>query len=459
MYYGWATLGGNEWINNNRAAAYANIGISAGCTCGDLEASLGHELYNTPADDPAPWYDPNTPASRDFHGIVGLGITGTGTTTSTSSWSELVDDGAVSGAQRRTSREIEFQVMLLAATEAGLSYGLEWMATLLRGSECRRGCVGDTLCLYAACPAPEPHPDDDPCDPDPDNRPEPPPFDPVEAGDRVQRQLFDVAFLEADAPEVKRVSGAWTATVTVTLKAGKPGIFHKPVTVVDSRDDQLNTPWRDTVQGWSPYWTPECPPLPDCGTTNPYCGNNAPWGPVAFPGSDPRYPIWVDPCYPVDPITVQRAIYSDHGARVPRVPDHLDKVPLIEVYTGSRPLHRVTIRFYNNPSRRPARPESLDTCEICNEITVPYVPAWTRVTFDGRTKRVDIECDVDEATGRQRGYAGPSDLVLYGPYGQLLDWPAFPCGQPLLIEMVCKAGTLADDARYRLDWVARGDAS
>src|SRR5690606_35366643 len=124
MYYGWATLGANERINNNRAAAYANIGISAGCTCGGLEASLAHELYHTPPDDPAPWYDPHTPASRASHGIERPGITGTRTTPSPVSWSQLVDDGAVSGAQRRPSREIEFQVMLLAATEAGLSYGL-----------------------------------------------------------------------------------------------------------------------------------------------------------------------------------------------------------------------------------------------------------------------------------------------------------------------------------------------
>lgn len=460
VMYGWFTLGGTEIANSNRVAAYANTGITAGCTCPDLEASLGHEPYTDPVSDHAPWYDPAAPQSKDFHGVLGLEINGAAASTLSSEWSELINDGGVAGAPRRASRELEFKVMLLAASEDALSYGLEWLASILDGSECRSGCIGDTLCLYSGCPTP-PLPDGNSCDPtnEPDPEP-PPPWDPVEAGDRNLRQLFDVSLLEyADDPEFSRLTGnTWTATITFTLKAGRPQFHHHPVTIIDSTNDDLNPPYRDRIEDYSPYWEPECPPLRDCLDSNPYCGNDGPWGPEPFPGSNPRDPILVDPCYPTTGFTAQRAIYSDHHPGVPRVPRHLEKVPLIEVYTGSRALRRTTIRWYSNTNRHPPGP-NLDPCDICNEITIPHIPAWTRVVLDGRTKRVTVECDVNEQTGRQRGYQGQSDVTLYGPYGQHLDWPAFNCGQAMLIELLCQAGTLAPDARYRLDWVVRGDAA
>src|SRR5690606_39068831 len=123
-----------------------------------------------------------------------------------------------------------------------------------------------------------------------------------------------------DDPEFKHLSGStWTATITFVLKAGEPMFHHAPLTIIDSTNERLNRPYRDTVPNWSPYWTPDCPPKTDCLTDNPYCGPRSPWGPEPFPGSNPRDPIWVDPCYPTDPITAQRAIYSDHAPGVPRL--------------------------------------------------------------------------------------------------------------------------------------------
>lgn len=113
---------------------------------------------------------------------------------------EMTGDGAIPGPTRRASREFEMNVLLTAANEEALSWGLEWWSAALMGSTCRPGYLGDTLCVYAACPVVP-------------NRDSLTPEEYLAAaqavGDRLSRQLFDVTILEVgDSPEIKRLAGA-----------------------------------------------------------------------------------------------------------------------------------------------------------------------------------------------------------------------------------------------------------
>lgn len=729
-YLGWMTLGGTEIISNSRVAAY-NRGVGVHCTCPHLPEALGDEPYRTPDGDPAPWYDQNVPESGNFWGVLGLEIHGASQSTLSTSFADRINDGAVAGAARRAPRELEFKVMLMAGTESGLSYGISWLSSALRGAACAPGCTGDSLCLLAGCPEPPIAGGDDPCDPNaqinpqkpepagneqhggdasqgglpartdnnsrdhgatgsgdaqqdkpapkpqpepnpkpkpkpkqepkpqpkdkptyppapnpgpaptsekgppdpavvdtvflvgkelkvtpkvmlaaietilvetnarnldhgdrdsvgafqqrpsagwgtreecmnvnraahkfyeqaipkdrenpqlspgllaqgvqvsayperydkradearalidqadkrtrrddanpppaPDPKPDPNPapnpaptpppepeptpepapvpdnndtpsyippprpgpnpnengdeadedapgeWDAYAEADQLLRTVYDVALIEfADDEERARINGAWTATLTFTVKAGNPSWFAQPVTLLDTRRaDQFTPPTvRDTIDGYRITEVEDCPQPVDCLAASPYLQDKGPWGEEPFPGSHPSDPYFQDPGYPTKPFTAQRAVYVSPGGITP---EWWEKVPIIEAYSGRADMHRVTIRFHANPRNKPVG--QLDPCDACDEITIPWIPARTKVRVDGRTRSVEVKCP--------DGNVLTSDVVLYGRLGTLLEWPVFDCGLPMHIEVIAQAGTVAQDAWYRLQWAARLDA-
>lgn len=444
---GYAEFAGREVVNNSRAAAYSSVSVHCGCTT--LPAMLG-ERYTNPARDPAPWYDRAAPESAEFWGIIGMEIHGASQSTLATPFTDLVGDGAVPGSPRRAAREVEFKVMLLAASEAGLSWGVTWLSAVLRGSQCNTTCIGDTLCLLSGCPDPPPVNHRALCSPEPEPRPQPvhQRWTPQQAGRQLLRQLYDCALLEFASDETRqRIQGAWTSQLTFTIKAGRPGWYTHPVTVIDSREPELNRPAvQDVIHGYRIDQPAPCPQPPDCLEGSPYATGHGPWGPEPFPGSDSHDPVFRDPCYPTDAFDAQRAVYSTASDVTST---WLQKVPIITIHTGGSDMHRVTIRFYANPRNRPPGP-TLDPCEACTEITVPWIPARTRLTLDGRTQQVKVRCP------NQRTRA--ADITLYGPLGSVLEWPEFDCGMPMIVEMLCKVGTIAPDAWYRFQWSSKADA-
>lgn len=273
-------------------------------------------------------------------------------------------------------------------------------------------------------------------------------WDPYATATRYLRHAYDVALLEyGDDLEMARANGAHTATVTFTLQAGNPSFYTEPTTLVDTRKRDHRAPAkRDTIPDYRIDQLATCPPPVDCLAQSPYLQGKGPWGDEPFPGSNPRDPNFQDPGYPTQPFTARRAIYDSPGDLTP---EWFEKVPIIQVHSGGRDMHRVTVRFHANPRSQPLGDE-LDPCDMCGEITLPWIPAKTKVTLDGRTQSVDVQC----ADGSQIS----SDVQLYGPNGGLLQWPAFDCGMPLFVEVIAQDGTVAADAWYRISWSARTDA-
>ncbi|MFJ4960273.1 hypothetical protein ACIP6O_32735, partial [Streptomyces sp. NPDC088739] len=117
----WLTVGGTEVVNSNRVRAYAETwGISIECAdCPDLDEALWGDDptwpgYNNPVDDDAPWYDPAVPESARFLGIFGISFQGFGNNPIERNLAPRVGDGAFVGNLRRTGREINVTVGLVA---------------------------------------------------------------------------------------------------------------------------------------------------------------------------------------------------------------------------------------------------------------------------------------------------------------------------------------------------------
>lgn len=468
MYPGWASFAGVELINNERAAAYST-GITVTCRCPNLPASLGDAPYIAPELDNAPWYDPGVSESPRFWGVLGLDATGASDGTVDRQWTELLSDGGVPGALRRGSKEVAFKVLLIAADDPGLSYGMAWLASALRGSECGLACTGDTLCMYVACPTAPMLPSDLPgCAsgvPDPQWRPDQgSPLGP--GGNQLVRSLFDAVLL--DGPTVasrQRLPGGIVAEVNFTIKAGVPYWYRDPVLVI--RGDGSGRPqpgiYNDVIPNYDPWgivgdgsgWREKCPVPASCIDGDPFCTPDKAPAPPVYPAMPP------DPCFPNNPafwantgnpqgykFTAARAIFA--------VPPHLgadwlEKVPIIRMFTGSKSWTRVIFRWYDNGRGEPCTGDSIDPCYACTEINIPYIPRNTSLVLDGRTRQAVMDCG--------EGQAG-STLVeprMYGWEGGLFEWPVFDCSSAMCCEIITEISSVNTGAVIEIDLASRQD--
>ena len=151
-FRGWMTLDGMELVNSSRTAARmrpstpVTDAILTGDTrcadsCGmtltydDSWPGLGDFLGDDPyTPESAPWYDAGIPQSRDFMGVLLLKIDGLASVPVSRGITELVGDGAVAAPHRDTSRKVTFTALLVACSNAGVAYGLDWLSCQLRRS-------------------------------------------------------------------------------------------------------------------------------------------------------------------------------------------------------------------------------------------------------------------------------------------------------------------------------------
>lgn len=94
-----------------------------------LAAFLGDVIYRPEI---APWYSSRIPESAEFGGVWLMDIQGLDSPGIEREITELAGDGGAPGPARTPSREVTFDAVLLACTNAGLTYGLEWLTAQLR---------------------------------------------------------------------------------------------------------------------------------------------------------------------------------------------------------------------------------------------------------------------------------------------------------------------------------------
>ncbi|MFC4328380.1 hypothetical protein ACFPC0_11130 [Streptomyces andamanensis] len=424
MWDGYLQLAGNEVINNARAVAYAgNAGLSIGCEpCDSVAEAVGDDPYWT-LDETAPWWDAASPASKGFLGVYGIDVSGFNSNTISRTPTPLIGQGAALGPARRGQREVAWTVALITTGEAELSYALEWLSTVLLGSQCSdRTCAGDEMCVFSACPGTTPLRN----------------TGGGQVGDAEIRHLYDVGLLSGPSVTEKQyLRGGqfiW-ATVSFTLAAGKPWIYHDPL---PSNVDWVSLgsgPIVPTVDPDQVYQ--QCLEPKPCAV-DPMCG---------VPALPPKPPRPLSPCYTTGLGTFRRSRIQvsplDESA-------WLESVPVLEVRTGKTEMRRLLVRFWANPQNNPCDSYS-DPCNACADINVSYLPAGSTLRMDGRVQRAVVECPqypIGTAT---------STPTVYGTKGDLFQWPTFPCPTGLCIEIWSRSDFTAPDATARVLLVPRAD--
>ncbi|MBV9919263.1 MAG: hypothetical protein JOY78_00190, partial [Pseudonocardia sp.] len=82
----------------------------------------------------APWYTTEQPESGEFGGVWVMKVTGLDSTPVERLITQTVGDGAVAGPHRDMSRTVTFEALILACTNAGAEFGLNWLTCLLRST-------------------------------------------------------------------------------------------------------------------------------------------------------------------------------------------------------------------------------------------------------------------------------------------------------------------------------------
>lgn len=80
----------------------------------------------------APWYTVELPESGEFGGVWVMDVTGLDSTPIQRNVVESVGSGGVASRHRDTTRTMTFDALLIACTNAGVQYGLNWLTCLLR---------------------------------------------------------------------------------------------------------------------------------------------------------------------------------------------------------------------------------------------------------------------------------------------------------------------------------------
>jgi len=80
----------------------------------------------------APWFTIRTPESAEFLGVWVMNVKGLEVTPTARTITEMVGSGATAGFNRDPSRTVSFEAILVACTNAGLEYGLDWLVCRLR---------------------------------------------------------------------------------------------------------------------------------------------------------------------------------------------------------------------------------------------------------------------------------------------------------------------------------------
>lgn len=103
-----------------------------------LADQLGDTIYRPEL---APWYSVRVPESAEFSGVWVLDVKGLDAAPIQVDIQEMAGSGAAPGVVRDASRKITFEAMLLACSNAGLTYGLQWLNCQLREANERSDSV------------------------------------------------------------------------------------------------------------------------------------------------------------------------------------------------------------------------------------------------------------------------------------------------------------------------------
>lgn len=476
----WLGYGSTEVANSARLEAYLQsigspLDSTTVCGCETFDAVLvgAPGPYTTPAEDGAPWYDPNVVESADFAGLMVLSVDGLDDHPVERGVTRSAAGSAALGPARELPRTVTVTAVLLGATCCAVAYGLRWLASALEGCtglRCRcvgRGCGSASLTLYNCCPAEF--------------------EDPEVFAANHRRTLRRTALVEGPRVIARAGTGCGGSggcsaggellTVEFVLTAATPWLWTDPVPVVE-----IPVPADDGTECivWCVHRNPLAPVDPVCMELGETCAPGAvsvEMSEAACGGSV----VWPDrdeldlPCDLTCRLAVcpdMDALCGDPTCRIPTPPiapppetcycdaiavtaEYLDldlsgrpawfgAAPLITVEAGSQDLRRLTVTFF---ARRP-EDEALtceaiaqrDRCAPHSVYHVAYVPAGGTLLLDGQVGRAVVEC-----AGQVEG--SPD---AYGRGGGPLAFPLLDCDRYCVMVEADAIFMPAEDAMLRI---------
>lgn len=156
MFRGWMAVAGAEVANSSRVIAHLTGEDPMPCSCDitigyddswtGLQDALGNGPYTITS---APWYDPARPESAEFAGVWLMNVDGMDAVQMERGVAEAICAGGSAGVARDTSQSFSFSALVVACTNAGARYGINWLSCQLRRANARGGV---TLDYYKAHP-------------------------------------------------------------------------------------------------------------------------------------------------------------------------------------------------------------------------------------------------------------------------------------------------------------------
>lgn len=462
-WYGWFALDGTEFINATRVEQYAKrerlSWVRDSYDVAQLPAALGDgPRYTSPLQDDAPWLDPDNPASWEFLGAYPVDVSGIEDSTRGSEVVEYTVDGGAPGRLRHATRAVVFNVLLVATSDRGAEYGMQWLKAALLGGPCAgtsplTSPFGAELCYLSSEPyfvedtfvrgapsTPLFSPEDsvflDGGDPFGEGdgldggTPDGPsggesettislhpaqPYDYTGCLDPLRRTLRKFAVVGGPSviQKYEPTDGAlWQ--VQFTGVAGVPWEFGLPVDVISGF--LTRTPVAEEGVTWDP----------DGFTFRDAKCEETLWGPL----NDPLNPQFIAPPAPVSiplagaplPTTWVRRQFT-----IPKdlVPAWTDVLPILSVRTGKKDLRAMRVRFYSDPFEE--GDPNADKCSFCGDIFISYAPANSVLVFD--TTSQSVYCDLPGGIRRR------ADALVFGADGQPFDWPVLSCGMQYIVTL------------------------
>lgn len=464
-------FGDTEIANSARLAAYLEsvgspLDSTGVCGCETFDAVLvGDEPYTTPAEDGAPWYDPDVPESADFAGLMVLSVDGLDDHPMERTVTRSAAGSAALGPARVLPRTITVTAVLLGATCCAVDYGLRWLGQALAGCT-GAGCGGDCMTLFNCCPAE---------------------FEEADVFAAAHRRTLRRVAL-VDGPRVIArngtgcsgrggcSTGADLLTVEFVLTAATPWAWTDPVPVLD-----VEVPTDDGTEciTWCVHRSINDPYEPVCVEL----GDSCPPGAVALEFTDAASCdlTWPDreslnlPCDATCRLAAcpdMDSLCGDPSCRTPAPPTALPPqtcfckaiavnsatyeldlsalpgwfgaAPLITVEAGSSDLRRLTITLYERRQEHEGLScEEVAEAERCSPhsvFEVAYVPAGGALVLDGQVERASVEC------------AGncESSSDAYGRDGGPLQFPLLDCSAYCVLLEADAIFAPADDARITI---------
>src|SRR5690606_16011185 len=101
-----------------------------------LQAAIGDAPYVITN---APWYNAARPESAEFAGVWVMDCSGFDSVPLQRDVADAICAGGVASRARDTARTITFSALVVACTNAGARYGIDWLSCVLRQANARGG--------------------------------------------------------------------------------------------------------------------------------------------------------------------------------------------------------------------------------------------------------------------------------------------------------------------------------